>query len=129
MEGKFHDKLKVKIHLFITYSYSIAEKFPKEEKFGLVSQLCRAAISVMLNYVEGFARRRIKVKLNFYEISHGSCQECKYIFFFAFSQKWICKEEYDKAILMTDEIGRMLWSTIDFLEKEEKNMLNSKFTY
>jgi len=44
-------------------------------------------MSIMLNYVEGYARRRDKVKLNFYEISHGSAQECKYIIFFAYEQR------------------------------------------
>lgn len=120
MEGKFHDKLKLKIHLFITFCYKIVKKFPDSEKFGLISQLCRASISIMLNYVEGFARRRDKVKLNFYEISHGSSQECKYIIFFAFTQKWIDRTEYEKALEMINEIGKMLWSTIDLLEKQIK---------
>lgn len=83
MEGKFHDILKIKIHEFISCCYRISKNFSDEEKYGLKSQFCRASISIMLNYVEGYARRRDKVKLNFYEISHGSSQECKYILFFA----------------------------------------------
>ena len=118
MEGRFHDILKLKIHNFVNYCYKIAKKFPNEEKYGLKSQFCRAAISIMLNYVEGYARRRDKVKLNFYETSHGSSQECKYIIFFAKTQKWIDQNEYDGGLKLADEIGRMLWSTIDLLENK-----------
>lgn len=118
MEGKFHYKLKIKIHEFVSAVYDLVEKFPKDERFGIISQLTRDVISIMLNYVEGYARRRDKVKLNFYEISYGSSQECKYILFFAVSRKWITKFEYDKALEMIEEISRMLWSTIDNLEKK-----------
>ncbi len=111
MEGKFHDILKTKIHKFVSYSYDVSSKFPQEEKYGLKSQLCRASMSIMLNYIEGYARRRDKVKLNFYEISHGSSQECKYIIFFS-------KSEYEQGLDMMDEIGKMLWSTISQLEKK-----------
>ena len=75
-------------------------------------------MSIMLNYVEGYARRREKVKLNFYEISHGSTQECRYIIYFSCVQKWISQDEYQKGLGMVNEIGRMLWSTIDLLENK-----------
>ncbi|MEK7084523.1 MAG: four helix bundle protein [Patescibacteria group bacterium] len=114
---KFHDVLKTKIHEFVLYCYTISKKFPDNEKYGLRSQLCRAAMSIMLNYVEGYARRRDKVKLNFYETSHGSTQECRYIIFFAWVQHWIDDEEYTRGLQMSNEIGRMLWSTIDLLEQ------------
>lgn len=98
--------------------YRIVKKFPREEKYGLISQMTRASISIMLNYVEGYARRRNKVKLNFYEISHGSTQECKYILYFAYCQKWIAKEEYLILQTSVEEIAKMLWATIDLLERK-----------
>lgn len=114
---RFHDVLKRKIDDFVFCAYVMVKKFPKEELYGLASQLRRAAISIMLNYLEGYARRREKVKLNFYEIAHGSTQECKYIIYFAFKQNWVVQDEYQKAIDMLNEIAKMLWSTIDQLEK------------
>ena len=116
MEGKFHDLLKIKIHKFVNYCYLISNKFPKCELYGVVSQLRRASMSVMLNYVEGYARKRDKVKLNFYEISHGSLQESKYILFFTCGQNWINEKQYKEGLAMADEIGRMLWSTINMLD-------------
>jgi four helix bundle protein len=118
MTERFHDILKQKIHHFVILSYDIAKKFPSEEKYGLRSQLCRASISIMLYYVEGYARRRDKVKLNFYETSHGSSQECKYIIYFSLVQKWINEDEYRQRLDLINEIGKMLWSTIDKLENK-----------
>ncbi len=115
---KFHDLLKRKIHAYVVFSYKIANKLPKDEIYGLISQLKRASVSIMLNYVEGFARRKEKVKLNFYETSHGSTQECKYILYFSFTQKWIVEDEFKQGLEMLDEIAKMLWSTIDYLEQK-----------
>ena len=117
-ETTFHQQLKIKIHAFVTYSYEITKKFPKSELYGTVSQLRRASISIMLNYVEGYARRRPKVKLTFYETSHGSTQECKYLVFFAQTQSWITREECMKGLEMSNEIAKMIWSIIDGLEGE-----------
>ncbi len=116
MEGRFHEKLKLKIHEFITICYELTKKFPVSELYGVSSQLRRAAISVMLNYIEGYGRRRDKVKLNFYEITHGSTQECKYLIYFTYTQSWISKEEYNKATELVEEIAKMTYSTIEILE-------------
>ncbi|MFA4831100.1 MAG: four helix bundle protein [Patescibacteria group bacterium] len=116
----FHKQLKNKTHQFIMLVYDLTESFPKSELYGTVSQLRRAAVSVMLNYVEGFARIKLKVKLNSYETSYGSIRECKYLLFLACERKWIIKEEYIKVFAITDEISAMLWSLIDGLEKEIK---------
>lgn len=55
--------------------YKITRKFPKEEQFGLVAQLRRAAVSLTSNIAEGFGRRSYKDKAQFYSISLGSLYE------------------------------------------------------
>ena len=100
--------------------YDITVQFPKDELYGIVSQLKRAIVSVMLNFVEGFGRRRPKVKLNFFEISHGSARECKYLICLAYERNWVKKEQYDKVFDLLDEISAMLWSMIVGLEKQIK---------
>lgn len=74
MEGKnqFHTRLKQIIHEYVRLVYKITKEFPKDELYGMTSQLRRSALSVMLNYIEGFARRRPAVMLNFFEIAYGS---------------------------------------------------------
>ena len=55
--------------------YKITKDFPKDEKFGLVSQMRRASVSIPANIEEGFKRRGIKDKINFYNISQSSLTE------------------------------------------------------
>lgn len=119
MESKeFYKVLKRELHNFNLITYSLTNKFPKSELYGTISQLRRASISIMLNFLEGYARFKPKVKLNFFETSYGSCRESKYLIFFALEMKWITREDYDNSFKMVDSIGAMLWSVIKGLEKQ-----------
>lgn len=103
---------------YVQYVYLLTKKFPKDELYGVTSQLRRAAVSVILNYIEGFARIKPKVKLNSFEISYGSLKETKYLSYLSYKQNYITQEEYKKALTMNDEIGAMLWKTIVGQEKK-----------
>lgn len=120
-QGTFHEQLKKKIDEYIHFIYKVTRKFPKEELYGVTSQIRRAALSIMLNYIEGFARRRKKVYLNFLETSYGSLKESKYLLHFSLKEKYLSEEDYQKGIKMAEEIGAMLWKTIESVEgKSEK---------
>ncbi|MEK7072781.1 MAG: four helix bundle protein [Patescibacteria group bacterium] len=110
--GEFHDDLKIKIDQYIYLIYRFSRNFPKEEIYGITSQLRRSSMSVMLNYIEGYARGRDKVYKNFLEISYGSLKESKYLLFFSFRENYLKKEDYDKLIKLSDDIGKMLWGII-----------------
>ena len=118
MESSFHKDLYNYIDQFVHLVYKVTRKFPKEELFGSVSQFRRAAMSIMLNYKEGFARRKRLVKINFYEISFGSCQECKYLIDFSFKEKWIEQEEFSELNKLAEFISSMFWKTIEGLEQQ-----------
>ncbi len=60
--------------------YKVTWAFPEEEKFGLTSQLRRGSISVAANIAEGYRKRTKPDKLKFFNISHGSLDECRYYF-------------------------------------------------
>ncbi len=90
--------LKLKIHQFIKKIYETTGGFPKDELYGLVSQLRRAAVSVMLNYLEGFARRKPKIRLNFWETSFGSVKECKYIIYLSKELNYLSGTDYATLI-------------------------------
>lgn len=62
-------------HKFVLGIYEITKKFPDEEKFGLITQLRRAAISITANIAEGFSRFYFKDKVRFYYIARGSVSE------------------------------------------------------
>lgn len=55
--------------------YELTKKFPASEQYGLTSQLKRAVVSVPSNIAEGFGRRSLKEKDQFYSIAHGSLTE------------------------------------------------------
>ena len=57
--------------------YSMTERLPRKEDFGLTSQIRRSALSVPGNIAEGFGRKHTKDKLNFYYASRGSLAETK----------------------------------------------------
>ncbi|MBT4722187.1 four helix bundle protein [Candidatus Falkowbacteria bacterium] len=69
--GAYHEKLKKKIKEYVHLVFEITRDYPKDESYCLTSQTKRSALSVLLNYVEGFARFRPKVNLNFLEIAYG----------------------------------------------------------
>ncbi len=87
--------------------YKITMEFPKDEQFGLVSQMRRAAVSVPSNISEGF-RRRGKDKFVFYSYSMGSLEELKYQLLLSFDLNYLLKENYNKAIGLANEAGKML---------------------
>lgn len=116
----FHDRLKDLIHQYVLLSYKLTKKYPTDERFGLISQDRRASVSVMLNYIEGYARMREAVKLNFYEISFGSLKESIYAKFLAMNLEYIYKEDYEKARVLENEISAMLYKTLEGIRKKVK---------
>lgn len=116
----FHLRLKKLIHEYILLTYKSTQKYIVDEKFSLTSQDRRAAVSIMLNYVEGYARIKRLVMLNFYEISFGSLKESIYCRYLAKELKYIGNSEYNQALDLKDEIGAMLYKTIEGLRNKIK---------
>ena len=101
----FNTELKQLINRFVHKAYDITDAFPKSEVFGLTSQLKRASMSVALNYIEGYARKRRLVFKNSLETSYGSLKDSAYII------EEVCSE----TLSLTDRIGAMLWGIISKL--------------
>ena len=62
-------------HKLVLMIYAVTKNFPKDEMFGLTSQMRRAAVSITSNTAEGFSRHSSKEKLHFYSMAHGSLTE------------------------------------------------------
>lgn len=101
-----------KVDKFAHSVYQLSRQFPKEELFGLSLQLRRAVISIPLNIIEGFARQNRKEYRRFSEIAYGSLKETKYLLYFVYSEKFISKKEYIEVLNLAEEIGKILWTTI-----------------
>jgi len=111
-QDTFHDRLKQLMDDYVHFVYSLTKKFPREELYGVTSQIRRAALSVILNYIEGYARGRDKVHKNFIEIAYGSLKESKYLLHFSLVEKYLTENDYKKAIVLAEEIGAMLWGIL-----------------
>jgi len=108
----FHENLKAKMDEYVHFVYGCTKKFPREELYGVTSQLRRASLSVVLNYIEGYARGRDKIHKNFLEISYGSLKESKYLLHFSFVENYLEQSDFEKATKLADEIGAMLWGML-----------------
>lgn len=64
-------------HKLVLAVYQITKIYPKDELFGLTSQMRRAAVSITSNLAEGFTRQTVKEKIQFYYTSIGSLCELK----------------------------------------------------
>lgn len=62
-------------HKLVLMVYKITKEFPKDEQFGLTSQMRRCAVSITSNIAEGFSKQSNKEKVRFYSIAHGSLTE------------------------------------------------------
>jgi four helix bundle protein len=67
-----------KAHAFVLRVYQETESFPRDERFGLTSQLRRSAVSIPANIAEGFVKRGIADKLRYFNIAQGSLEESRY---------------------------------------------------
>lgn len=95
--------------------YQSTFKFPKEEIYGLTSQLRRAILSVVLNIVEGHARSSKKEFKHFLNIALGSLAESDYLLQFALRCKYLTKEDYDRLALLRIRCGKLLWNLMKSL--------------
>jgi four helix bundle protein len=109
-DTQFFESLQNKMDMYVHFVYGLTKKYPKDELYGTTSQLRRSTLSIVLNYIEGFARFKPAVKANFWEISYGSLKESKYLVNFSFKENYITEQEYEQATTMAEEIGAMLWS-------------------
>ncbi len=117
----FQEKLKKLMDEYVSFVYSVTKNFPKEEMYSSVSQWCRSTLSMILNYIEGYARKKPLVQLNFIETSFGSFKESKYLLYFSLKQNFITQEQYNTGLKLAEEIGKMLWKELSDLESSIKS--------
>lgn len=111
-KDRYHERLRRLMDEYVHSVYSATRDFPKEELFGATSQLRRAALSVILNYIEGYARQRKAVHKNFLEISFGSLKESSYLTLFSKKEGWLTEISHAKLRKLEEEIGAMLWGVL-----------------
>ena len=103
---------------FVTEIYKSTETFPKDERFGLTSQIRRAAVSIAANMAEGAARRSDKEFLQFLSHAQGSASEVETELLIAFKLGFIEKPNYDRLFEELDRIGRMITGLSNHLKQK-----------
>ncbi len=88
--------------------YGLTQNFPREEMFGLTSQIRRAAVSVPSNIAEGQGRSSTKDFLRHLSISHRSLREVETQNLIAEMQGYISAEESKKVMARCSEVGRLI---------------------
>ena len=112
MEGERWQKLEVwKLSDELAFQvYKATRHFPKEEMFGLVSQIRRSALSVPTNIVEGYSRKGDKELSRFINISLGSMAETKYLLYFSDRLGYLNGGvSYKKLKEGYRTLGKLLW--------------------
>ena len=98
-------------HRLVILIYKFSKLFPKEEIFGLTSQIRRAAVSITSNLAEGFGRLSYKDKHNFYQIAFGSIIEVRNQLLIARDVGYLTLKEFaeiDRQAMVVERIYRGL---------------------
>ncbi len=104
-----------KAHELVLKIYEITKDFPKDEQFGLTSQIRRAAVSIPSNIVEGKARNSKVEYKRFLSIARGSLEEVKYQVLLAKDLNYIDKNKYKEVLKIAMDTGRLLAGLIKSL--------------
>ncbi len=109
-----------KAHALVLATYGITRSFPDEEKFRLTNQLCRAAVSVPANIVEGNTRQSTKEYVQFLCIARGSLEEVRYYAILAKDLEYLTQANYDKFESESESVSRMLNALVSVLRNRSK---------
>ncbi len=96
--------------------YVLSKLFPKEELFGLTSQIRRSAVSIPSNIAEGCGRFHRKESLHFYYIARGSLYELETQLYLALDQMYIGQNQLDKVMLLTESTKKLLNGLIGYFK-------------
>ncbi|MBI3332266.1 four helix bundle protein [Candidatus Peregrinibacteria bacterium] len=95
-------------HKLCLWTYEMTRKFPKDERFRLVNQMCKSSSSVPTNIAEGSSKRSVKEREHFYEIAACSLEELYYQCLLASDLKYLTSEEFAFADDLIQRVSYLL---------------------
>jgi four helix bundle protein len=98
--------------------YRVTRAWPREEIYGLTSQVRRAAISIVSNIAEGEGRQSAAEFARFLRIAHGSLREIEAQVFIAMKLDYLTSEEFDRLDQCCVEVGKMLNGLINTVSRQ-----------
>jgi len=103
---------------FANNIYKLTKKFPKEELYGLTSQMRRAAVSVMSNIAEGFDRRTTKEFISFLIIARASVSEVQNDLYISLDLNYINTENFQTNYDYAQKIAKLINGLITYLKSQ-----------
>lgn len=119
MSYKIYSDLDVwkESRILVKHIYDLTKSFPKEELFGLSSQIRRCAVSIPSNIAEGCGRNHTKDSLQFFYISRGSLFELETQLYLAFDQDYMPEAKLNSLIENTTTCKKLLNGFINYYSK------------
>ncbi len=96
--------------------YILTESYPKNEMYGIVSQMRRASVSIPSNVAEGYGRKSRKEYSQFYSIAYGSLLELETQLLLSFDLGFIKETEFKTINSIREEVSKMLFTMIEKLK-------------
>ena len=104
-----------KSYKLVLQIYKTTKNYPKEEIYGLVSQMRRSAASIPCNIAEGYRRGHRKEYIQFLHLAHGSCGELETLLSLSLDLGLLDKNVFDGLYSMQEEVSRLLNGLISSL--------------
>ncbi|HAX91530.1 MAG TPA: four helix bundle protein [Rhodospirillaceae bacterium] len=102
----------------VTLVYSVTKKLPKEEMYGLTSQMRRAAVSIPSNIAEGRSKRTTKEYIRYANIAYGSASELETQLIIAGNLGYLEEGDVARALAELTDVAKMLYRLVCGLEKK-----------
>ena len=97
-----------KAHAFVLLVYRVTGHFPEVERFGLISQFRRAAVSIEANIAEGYKKLSKTDKLRFFNIAQGSLEECRDYIILSRDLNFLQQAEFETLCTSIEEASKLL---------------------
>lgn len=121
MTNRFEDVIAwQKARVFINHVYRETKGFPAEERYGLVSQFQRAAVSIAANIAEGYKRAGKDDKMRFFNYSQGSLEECRCYIYLAHDFNYITNDTANQMIAEIEETSKVLNGYMNSMSNRRK---------
>jgi four helix bundle protein len=106
--------------VLVTSVYALTKSFPQEEKFGIISQLNRAVVSIPTNIAEGWGRESSKNYLQFLKIARGSVMETETLLVISKNLYFINDNQFSTITNDLEEVSKILQGLINSIQEKIK---------
>lgn len=104
-------------HDLVIAIYRLTRDFPPEERFGLISQMRRCAVSITSNIAEGFSRETVADKIRFYVMAQGSLTELQNQLLIARDIGYLTPSDFQAMAVKTVAVSKLINGSMRYLRQ------------